>query len=209
MNEKTSKRELNKMRRRAMIVEVATRWFVENGYAATSMSAIAEEIGGSKATLWSHFASKDELFAAVVDELIGRFSEEISEFLINQTFSITNLKNFLQRFLDCMMDTTSARLFRLVIGEGERFPEIQGLYWERGPAIMDEHVSNFYGTAFEPAEARRLARVTIAAITGFRAQLLIAPPELMKSEAKLFVDSLVSHLHFPACETARCDSQAP
>ncbi|WP_156840006.1 TetR/AcrR family transcriptional regulator [Novosphingobium aquimarinum] len=208
MIEATSKRELNKVRRRAMIVEVATRWFLENGYAATSMSAIADEIGGSKATLWSHFASKDELFAAVVDELIGRFSEEISEFLINQTFSITNLKNFLQRFLDRMMDDPSARLFRLVLGEGERFPEIQDLYWERGPATMHEHVSDFYGTAFEPDEARRLARVTIAAITGFRAQLLIAPPDLMQSEAKLFVESLVSHLHFPACEKAQRPSDA-
>lgn len=209
MIEKTSKRELNKVRRRAMIVEVATRWFFDHGYAATSMSAIAEELGGSKATLWSHFASKEELFAAVVDDQVRRFSEDISEFLTSQTFSVVNLKRFLERFLGCLMTEDAVRLFRLVIGEGERFPEIQEMFWERGAALIFDHVSDFYGTAFEPTQARQLARVTTAAMSGFRAQLLIAPPDTIQSEAKLFVESLVSHLHFPGCEKARPSCDAP
>lgn len=204
-----SKRDQNKAQRRAAIVEVATRWFFEHGYAATSMSAIAEEIGGSKATLWSHFSSKDELFAAVVDNQVARFSEDISEFLTTQTFSIDSLKRFLQRFLDCLMADDASRLFRLVMGEGERFPQIQELFWERGPALMFRHVSEYYGTAFEPDEACRLARVTIAAITGFRSHLMIAPPDAMQSEAALFVDSLVSHLHFPESETVRSPAGVP
>jgi TetR/AcrR family transcriptional regulator, mexJK operon transcriptional repressor len=202
MTTATSKRERNKARRRAGIVEVATRRVFEQGYAATSMSAIAEELGGSKATLWSHFASKDELFAAVVDNRMARFSEDIGEFLTMQTFSVDSLRRFLLRLLDGLMVEESTRLFRLVMGEGERFPEIQTLFWERGPTLMLKHFSDYYGTAFEPEEASRLARVTIAAITGFRSHLMIAPPGSMQSEAALFVDSLVSQLHFPTPETA-------
>lgn len=208
-SKRATKRERNRAERRASIVEVATRWFFEHGYAATSMSAIAEELGGSKATLWSHFASKDELFAAVVDEQVRRFSEDITEFLTTQTFSIASLKRFLKRFLECLMQEESIKLFRLVIGEGERFPEIQELFWVRGPALMFEQVCDFYGTAFERDEARRLARVTIAAIAGFRSHMVIAPPEVVKSEAALFVDSLVSHLHFPQCAHEREDAASP
>jgi AcrR family transcriptional regulator len=67
MTDMIGKRQLNKARKREAIVQVATRAFLENGYAATSMSAIADELGGSKATLWAHFSSKEELFAAVID----------------------------------------------------------------------------------------------------------------------------------------------
>ena len=67
MQNLVGKRELNKARKRAEIVDIATRSFFEHGYAATSMSAIAETLGGSKTTLWSHFSSKADLFTAVVD----------------------------------------------------------------------------------------------------------------------------------------------
>ena len=36
------------------------------GFAATSMSAIATRLGGSKGTLYNYFKSKEELFGAVV-----------------------------------------------------------------------------------------------------------------------------------------------
>ena len=65
---KISKREANRMERRRAIVAIARDHFFEHGYAGTSMSAIAAALGGSKGTLWSYFRSKEELFAAVVDD---------------------------------------------------------------------------------------------------------------------------------------------
>jgi hypothetical protein len=49
-----SRREARRLSRREAILEVAERSFLEQGYAATTMSAIAAELGGSKGTLWSY-----------------------------------------------------------------------------------------------------------------------------------------------------------
>ncbi|MBS1166636.1 MAG: TetR/AcrR family transcriptional regulator, partial [Proteobacteria bacterium] len=48
------------------IFEAARRLFLSRGFSETSMEAIAQEAGVSKATLYSHYGSRDELFAAVI-----------------------------------------------------------------------------------------------------------------------------------------------
>ncbi len=54
--------------KREAILRIAYQAFLTDGYAATSMSEIARQVGGSKATLYNYFCSKEELFTAVVDE---------------------------------------------------------------------------------------------------------------------------------------------
>lgn len=52
--------------RRQAIVEKAGEVFREEGFERASMSEIAARVGGSKATLYSYFKSKEELFVAVM-----------------------------------------------------------------------------------------------------------------------------------------------
>ncbi|WP_054437281.1 TetR/AcrR family transcriptional regulator [Novosphingobium sp. ST904] len=54
----------NHARKRRKILEIAGRHFLDHGYAAATMSAIASELGGSKTTLWDHFPSKQDLLQA-------------------------------------------------------------------------------------------------------------------------------------------------
>lgn len=198
MRETVSKRELNRQKRCAAIVQIATRSFFENGYAATSMSAIADELGGSKATLWSHFSSKEALFSAVVDAMVQQFSGDIEEVLIGQTFSPPSLRRLCLRFLDRLMSDHAVRVFRLIISEGERFPEMSEVYWTRGPSKMVEHVTNFFATAFERDEAQSLAEITIAAVVGYRSQVLVSPNYRPQGDSERFVDEFIAHLKLPA-----------
>lgn len=198
MRETVSKRELNRQKRCAAIVQIATRSFFENGYAATSMSAIADELGGSKATLWSHFSSKEALFSAVVDEMIQQFSREIEDVLSGQTFSQPSLRRLCLRFLDRLMSDHSVRVFRLIIGEGERFPEMTEVFWTLGPAKMVDHVTDFYATAFDRDDARRLAEITIVAMVGYRSQVLLSPQPRPPSDPERFADEFIAHLKLPA-----------
>ena len=48
------------------ILAAAKRMFLESGFGAVSMDAIAREAGVSKATVYAHFAGKEELFGAVI-----------------------------------------------------------------------------------------------------------------------------------------------
>ncbi|SFG25699.1 transcriptional regulator, TetR family [Novosphingobium sp. CF614] len=196
------KRELNKARKRAAIVTIATRSFLEQGYAATSMSAIAEELGGSKATLWAHFCSKEELFAAVIDQLVETFSRDIDEVLTSQTFSVSALRRACLRLLECLLRETAVRLFRLVMSEGERFPEITEVFWTRGPAKVRQCLGEFYATGFEEADAVRLTRLTLAAIGGYRSDILMRPVKPGKAEQEAFIDSLVEFLNGAAVRKA-------
>src|SRR5262245_44391850 len=71
--------KLGKDDRRDAIVAIAHEAFLANGYAGTSMSAIAARVGGSKATLYNYFKSKQDLFIAVVEGLCGQFDSLLDE----------------------------------------------------------------------------------------------------------------------------------
>ncbi len=55
--------------RREQLLEVATRLFAKWGYEATTTAAIADAAGVTEPILYRHFASKQELFVAIVRRL--------------------------------------------------------------------------------------------------------------------------------------------
>ncbi|QSR17864.1 TetR/AcrR family transcriptional regulator [Novosphingobium sp. KA1] len=193
----TGKRELNKAKKRAEIVEVATRSFFGRGYAATSMSAIADELGGSKATLWAHFSSKEELFAAVVDNKVETFSQDVDEVLTGQVFSFPALRRACLRFLDCLLRENSVQLFRLVVSEGERFPEINEMFYERGPFKFRACVTRFFETRFSHEEAERLTLMTVSAMIGYRSDVLMRPERPTLRDREAFIDMMIGLIDWP------------
>ena len=52
--------------RRQAILDVAAEVFREHGFEHASMSEMTARLGGSKSTLYSYFASKEELFLEVM-----------------------------------------------------------------------------------------------------------------------------------------------
>jgi AcrR family transcriptional regulator len=72
-------------RTRRRLLELAVRRFADDGYRATSVSAIAREAGLSQAAVYAYFANKEALFEAAVDldaaELIAGARAELDESL--------------------------------------------------------------------------------------------------------------------------------
>src|ERR1700674_4704610 len=60
--------ERRKDARPAELLAAAVELFVERGYAATRLDDVARQAGVSKGTVYLYFASKEELFKAVVRE---------------------------------------------------------------------------------------------------------------------------------------------
>lgn len=127
------KREARKQDRRDAILEIARRSFLENGYAATSMSAIAAEVGGSKATLWNYFPSKEELFSAVLDCATRNYREQFAGTLVPSDDLKATLRAFSRSFLTKITSPDALRLHRLVAAEAGRFPEVGEIFQRRAP----------------------------------------------------------------------------
>jgi len=64
------------------IIQIAAELFDDLGYERTSMSAIAARVGGSKATLYGYFTSKEDLLRAVLDRDVNEEADRLmQEFL--------------------------------------------------------------------------------------------------------------------------------
>lgn len=65
--------------KRQEITRIAAELFDELGYERTSMSAIAARVGGSKATLYGYFHSKEDLLRAVLDHDVNEEADRLME----------------------------------------------------------------------------------------------------------------------------------
>lgn len=108
--------------KRQAILDTAYRLFLTQGFDRTSVSQITAEVGGSKATIYSHFHSKEELFvecmtAALQDFITGKTAQAIAQLDASGTDPGTMLKEFGTHFLNfvCSPDMVATR--RLMIAE--------------------------------------------------------------------------------------------
>jgi len=134
-------------RRREAIIEVAREVFLSEGYGAASMSAIAAAVGGSKATLYAYFRSKAELFGAVLSNTTedlggGRvFAEAPDSPCADGAEAAARLTAIGRRLLTFMCQPQTVALYRLVIGEAGRFPELGETFYKAGPQEKIAHLS--------------------------------------------------------------------
>ena len=70
--------------KRQEIIRIAAELFEELGYERTSMSAIAAQVGGSKATLYGYFASKEDLLRAVLDQDVSEEADRLLRELLSE-----------------------------------------------------------------------------------------------------------------------------
>ena len=193
-----SKRESRKQDRRLAILHVARHAFLENGYSGTSMSAIAAELGGSKATLWSYFPSKEDLFSAVLDEATRAYRQQLTDLLKPSEDVRATLVEFARGFLAKLTSPDALRLHRLVAAEAGRAPEVGQIFYRRAPQRTQELLSEFLAAAMAAGQLREedpadAARVMTALCTGGLPQRLLwgqgeATPERVEAEAQWAVE---------------------
>jgi AcrR family transcriptional regulator len=118
---------------RSEILQAASDLFLAEGYQATSVEAVIAKVGGSKRAIYSHFGGKKELFEALVMEasnkaLEGLEAEEIGDLDLEST-----LLAFGRQVTRVIMSPATIALYRVVIAEGARLPEVAALFFEKGP----------------------------------------------------------------------------
>ncbi len=107
--------------RRQAILKVAAEVFQELGYERASMSEICARVGGSKATLYNYFPSKEELFYEVVNISIETEFEAFCRAIDPSAEDIAaSLRSFGERFLSLVYSPYLQANRHLIISESGR-----------------------------------------------------------------------------------------
>jgi len=131
------------------ILAAAQRTFLTNGFGAASMDAIAREAGASKATVYAYFASKEELFGAVVARESERYAAEFSSLALDPGDVAASLQAIAERFLHLLLSPEVLVLNRIIVGEVTRFPALAEVFWRAGPERTRIQTEGFLRRAAE------------------------------------------------------------
>lgn len=124
-----AKRERRKEARPGELIQAALELFVEKGFAATRAEEVAARAGVSKGTLFLYFQSKDDLLRAVITEnLAGRFPAWNEEFEAFEGSTADMLRHCTQVWWDRVGATPVSGLTKLMLAEGNNFPELAAFY---------------------------------------------------------------------------------
>lgn len=109
--------------------------FAEEGFSGTTISAVERRVGLAAGTgsLYRHFPSKEALLRAAVEREVGRIRAEIRSHAEAAAESAgpadpaeRRLRDYRQRLHDMRR---CDRLFRLMLNEGDRVPELREAVW--------------------------------------------------------------------------------
>ena len=125
--------QLDEFERRRRLIDAAEHVFLQMGYGAASVDEIARRAGMSKKTIYRVFEAKQDLFAAVIDgrrdELAGIIEGEGSD---DARPPEEVLGGFLRRIARFVLAPRQAALYRLVVAEAQRAPELAKAFCREG-----------------------------------------------------------------------------
>lgn len=111
------------------LLQAALELFVERGFAASRIEEVAQRAGVSKGTLYLYYASKEELFKAVVRHNLSALIAEGEEAARQFEGSSSALLSFLlHTWWERVGNTPAAGIHKIVLAEVRNFPELAQFY---------------------------------------------------------------------------------
>ena len=130
------------MRRRAML-RAAEALFLERGFEGTTLDEIILRAGGSRATIYAGFGNKEGLFTAIVAELCTTLLAPLEAAMDAGSPPAKVLDGFARGVMRRLMEPANIALYRLVIGEGQRFPELAAQVFRAGPETAAARLADY------------------------------------------------------------------
>jgi TetR/AcrR family transcriptional repressor of mexJK operon len=125
----------------AIVLAGAREIFLAHGFSAATTDMIQRAAGVSKSTVYSHYPNKETLFTAVVEAECEcffvatrklKFSDQGLEWILEETA---------RAYLDLVLSPEALALYRVVVAEAPRFPELARRFYIAGPGAMNEMVA--------------------------------------------------------------------
>lgn len=157
-----------KQTRPAEILEAALQTFVERGFAAARLDDIAKRAGCTKGTIFLYFATKEELFKAVVREhvvpRIARVEQEVEQ---HEGPARELLEKVLRERWEALYHSQLSGLPKLMFAEAGNFPDLARFYHDevisRSQAVVQRILQRGIDRGeFRPVDVRSVALVSAA-----------------------------------------------
>jgi TetR/AcrR family transcriptional regulator, mexJK operon transcriptional repressor len=184
--------------RKKELADVAERMFLQHGFSDTTMNMIAKEARASKETLYRHFLSKEALFSEIVHRRATRVFDP-RELACDEGPPSQILFRLGCRVLRALTRPDSLDLFRVVVAETPRAPELGRLFWSQGPVHVQRSLSAYLTAAHKKGtlvceNAETAARLFLgAAVASHQTLSLVSSPapEIDDAEIELHIAAAV------------------
>jgi len=164
---------------RERVLRAATSSFLARGY-GSSVDDIARRARVAKQTVYQHFASKDELFKAVAEELAKRVLVELEGGDIR-----ASLLRFGLAYRSRALGAQGIATFRTLVPEVPRFRALARTMYANTAGEMVRRLAGFLREKLEVEDAEFAAEMLLSMLTGHdRLKRLFAVPPGSESEAK-------------------------
>lgn len=160
--------------RRQAILEAAMDLFLEQGFERTSLSDVLRRSKGSRSTLYEAFGNKEGLLRAMVEEACHRVwstvePETDGEECPGLSATADGLTEFGVHFLKTVTAQSSISVYRIMVAEGHRFPDIARQFYAEGPKLLTDRLTEVFrrGQAaglLIAGDPRRLAQIFIGTL---------------------------------------------
>jgi TetR/AcrR family transcriptional regulator, mexJK operon transcriptional repressor len=137
--------------RKQELAEIAERVFLRNGFADTTMQMIAKEARASKETLYRYFVCKESLFSEIVRHRAARILGPDGA-IDRDAPPAEALFRFGYSLLRALIKPEGVALYRVVIAETPRAPELGRVFWSEGPRHVQEQLTNYLAAAIDKGE---------------------------------------------------------
>ena len=125
------------------VLEGARAIFLRDGFEGAAVDDIAREAGVSKATLYSYFPDKRVMFMEVFRNELAREAADASA-LIEVDLPVEQVLPFIVQIVSAhMISEFGLRIYRVSVGEAERFPSLAQEYYESGPVVLRQQLVNY------------------------------------------------------------------
>jgi TetR/AcrR family transcriptional regulator, mexJK operon transcriptional repressor len=154
------------------ILGAATTAFLADGYAATTIEAIARACGVAKRTIYARWSGKSALFLAVLERLMAKWLSDAGDWDVAADLEIA-LNDAASRILVIALTPEAVALNRLLVAESARFPELPVMMHQAGAGEGTTRIAAMLNRAI--AQGRLPPRDTIFAAEQFLHLVLAGP----------------------------------
>lgn len=140
--------------RRAAFLTAARDVFLEFGYEQANMAEIVRRAGGSLSTLYAQFGGKKGLFEAMIDSRVVELTEQMHTELAAHAPLREGLQRIGEAFLTKQMQPESLDVFRLMVAQAKKFPDMAEQWSTRGPEAVRKALAIYLEDRVKAGEIR-------------------------------------------------------